>query len=126
MAKWKTSSGGQFNRVVMPFDNNITDKAAIRLKDNIVELMQYSNPSGKSYRIGDRVHIASAPGQPPAPFTGNLIDSVDINAINKDNYQVSVGAPYGKYLEYGTTSIRPRPFVKPSIKKTIEQLKSLK
>jgi len=63
-------------------------------------------------------HIASAPGEPPANDTGNLIGSIT-HTQNEDrsgvvSSSVKVLAPYGKWLEYGTVKMAERPFIRPT------------
>lgn len=75
--------------------------------------------SGHTYKVGKRrVHVASAPYESPANNTGNLIGSIDHVQIPDAGGIVSsiveVRAPYGKYLEYGTKKMAPRPFVRPT------------
>jgi hypothetical protein len=57
-------------------------------------------------------HQASAPGQPPAPDTGALLRSVRVRRLGNGYPGVVWGgptAPYARWLEYGTRTMRPRP-----------------
>lgn len=76
---------------------------------------------GRLYRRGSRVHVASAPGEPPAVDTGFLRNSV--RALRAVAIRVSpvrvlaigevrVGAEYGFYLERGTRRMAARPWVR--------------
>lgn len=72
----------------------------------------YSRPQG-------RIHIASAPGEPPAIDTGRLDQSLDIiSGSQAGGYWSSVGSEvlYGAYLEAGSpeTNLAKRPFAKPA------------
>lgn len=60
------------------------------------------------------VHRASAPGEPPADFTGALQKSIDFDVVGVDRLEFGVkksigtmnspgGVNYGKDLEFGTT-----------------------
>jgi len=67
-------------------------------------------------------HKASAPGQPPARNTGHLARSwqtgvKDRGPVQKDGnrYRLVVGSnvPYARFLEFGTSRMAARPYVRP-------------
>lgn len=65
-----------------------------------------------------RPHRASRPGQPPAPDTGALRDSIDYSvARNPFGSEVSVGSDqdHAVYTEFGTSKMRPRPWFRVTI-----------
>lgn len=67
-------------------------------------LMKNSPATGKIYKRGGKMHRASAPGEPPAPDTGNLIRHIQWRVWNDGNHWFAgVGntLPYSLYLEYG-------------------------
>lgn len=62
-------------------------------------------------------HIPSAPGQPPNRDTGLLDGSIEteIRAQNPPTVAVSSKAPpYAAHLEYGTSRMAPRPYMRPA------------
>ena len=81
------------------------------------------------------LHIASAPGQSPANFTGALKSSLDFNVVGSDrlefgsretflskggvpvNLKTRKGVVYGRALELGNTdrNLEARPYLKPAI-----------
>jgi HK97 gp10 family phage protein len=79
--------------------------------------------TGRIYRLKDgRLHQASAPGEAPASRVGptRLGYGILIKSITSVMFfgmggrveaTVSIGAKYAGYLEYGTSKMRPRPFV---------------
>lgn len=73
--------------------------------------------SGKSYKV----HQASAPGQPPAADSGHLVTTITTRYSFDDPFSmrgwVNTSAEYGKYLEYGTKKMKPRPFARPALAK---------
>lgn len=73
-------------------------------------------------RILTKLHRASAPGEPPAPDTGNLKRSGFIEAISTTARRVGVAAVYGKWLEFGTPRIAPRPFMRPALAKAKQRM----
>lgn len=72
-----------------------------------------------------RDHRASAPGESPATDTGELATSImskmDILAPGKASAVVWTDKPYGKYLEFGTKKIEPRPWLTPAVEKNRER-----
>jgi hypothetical protein len=69
------------------------------------------------------VHQASAPGDPPAPDTGNLRKTIQLakpqrtRVGNAFGWQIGIAAVYARALEYGYKRILPRPYVKPVLEK---------
>jgi hypothetical protein len=97
--------------------SKVVREAAFLIKQKM--LFSFSQPkSGRTYRRGNRVHIASAPGEAPAVDTGFLSNSIQTEFPDATTGIVTVGAEYGEILE----TIRNRPFVRPSIEATIEEL----
>lgn len=94
--------------------------------------MTDSPASGRDYWKGkhhDILHRASAPGEAPAVDTGTLRASVT-HVVDEGKMEGLVGTheDYGLYLEVGTSNIRPRPWLTPSLEsnrsKIIEMCKS--
>jgi HK97 gp10 family phage protein len=55
----------------------------------------------------------SAPGEPPGVDTGTLRASMRVEKQRPLVYHIMDGTNYGLYLEWGTTQMAPRPFVRP-------------
>jgi hypothetical protein len=71
--------------------------------------------SGQIYRRGGRVHTASAPGRPPARYTGNLFRSMKGRASRRGYaLLVSAIAPHAALVELGTRRMEPRPAFEPT------------
>lgn len=80
---------------------------------------------GRVVPIGKRwkPHQASAPGEPPAIDTGELVQSITFQV--KDNGTVGeVGSDkkHGLYMEYGTSKILPRPWLKPAFENSRDKI----
>lgn len=76
---------------------------------------------------GKKGHRPSLPGNYPAVDTGTLRRSITYDVKTEGNVTVgTVGSPieYGKYLETGTSRMRPRKWLKPSLDANIGKLKS--
>lgn len=67
------------------------------------------NKNGKTYRIGSKVHRASAGDEAPALFTGNLHRSVDFDVRSWNQMELGYKILYGKFLEDGTKFMARRP-----------------
>lgn len=95
------------------------ESSANTIRNNAIKSIQAA-PSGQPYtryKNGfSRNGIASAEGMPPHTDTGNLVRSIQ---VQRRQDVVVVGsmesAPYGKYLEYGTSKMGARPWLKPAL-----------
>jgi HK97 gp10 family phage protein len=70
---------------------------------------------------------ASNPGEPPALRTGNLQDSIRVEEID-GQVCVVVGdddAYYAIFLEFGTSTMDPRPFVEQTIRERLPEMLAL-
>ena len=89
-------------------------RAAMMVQGRIVDSIQRDPKTGAVY--GN--HQASAPGQPPATDTGQLVRSITMSVEGTDGEVVGViraSAPYAAMLEFGTTNIAPRPYMQPGL-----------
>jgi len=88
--------------------------------------LELSKPgSGELYTHGKVTHQASAPGEPPAPDTGALRNSVGQEVVG-NALRIGVGMPYAPFLEFGTIGeggfIAPRPFMRPALAAARERM----
>ena len=61
---------------------------------------------------------ASAPGQPPHIRTGTLARSIEQETFRRGSDligRVGTNLNYGKFLEYGTVKMAPRPYLRPAL-----------
>ena len=69
-----------------------------------------------SGRIYDK-HKASAPGETPAVDTGVLVNSINTELVSSSESeawaQVGTGVEYAEWLEFGTSKMAARPFMRP-------------
>lgn len=98
------------------------DKVCKRTAFSIVArskvLMATSPKSGRVYmkgKKGDIQHQASAPGEPPAVDTSNLINSGFVDPKALALYECGFSTPYAEPLEYGTPTVAARPYLRPSV-----------
>ena len=86
--------------------------------------IQGHQSSGNVYQRGSISHTASTAGNPPNSDTGNLVQNITIQKIN-GGYDIGSrkGAPYGVYLEFGTSKMGARPWLTPAFYLALEKLK---
>lgn len=90
-------------------------EAGIGVLETHVKLNLSRHGSGVVYRRRNKVHQASAPGEPPAPDEGHLRDSVQPGKATPIEATLDVFAEYGEHLEFGTSRMAPRPFLRPAL-----------
>lgn len=56
----------------------------------------------------------SAPGDPPHLVTGELQESIGYVVVG-DGLQLTASAEHGAYLEFGTSKLAARPFLRPTM-----------
>lgn len=112
----------EFNRHTMSF----LERFAWEISNELKNTFEYGSRSGREYKRGDKIHIASAPGEPPVTDSGQLVKSVTAPIKIPEGYKVGIGVEYAMYLELGTRKMAPRPYIKRSVDKAWENIKDLK
>lgn len=59
-------------------------------------------------------HVPSTPGQPPNADTHRLADNIETVQPKPLRVEVSSNAPYSAALEFGSSRVAARPFMKPA------------
>jgi HK97 gp10 family phage protein len=59
-------------------------------------------------------HIPSAPGQPPNADTRQLDTNIRVTRTRAFEIEIASNAEYSTYLEFGTSRMAERPFMKPA------------
>lgn len=120
----------QFNEAVSKVPQKVKDAMSQAIKISCEKIRSTSlqdmaktprNPTVSHYTNNKKIpHHPSLPGNAPAPDTGNLRSSIHYT-IEKDGNliigRVGTDVIYGKYLEFGTSSVAPRPWLKPAMDK---------
>jgi HK97 gp10 family phage protein len=97
--------------------NAITEEAADKMAKEMKKSILSGAKSGRQYYINGARHTASSPGQAPANVSGELVRSIKVSK-DKNKATVSISKNYAVFLEFGTSKMRPRPFVLPAFQKT--------
>lgn len=89
--------------------NNISRDTAETLENtanNIINLAKDSMKEGHG--------IPSNPGEPPHKQTHNLAESIDITKLSDHSFSIGTDVDYGKDLEFGTSTMEARPWLRPA------------
>ena len=97
--------------------NGLTEKAADKMANEMKKSILSGAKSGNQYYKNGARHTASAPGQSPANQSGELVRSINV-VKEKNKSTIHIKKNYAVFLEFGTSKMRPRPFILPSFFKT--------
>ena len=103
-----------------PEFQEIVKGGAQLIRAEAIRSIQTGAKSGVMYQMYNprREHRASAPGQPPASDTGNLVSKIIVRQKSQDVTSVESNANYSAFLEYGTSKMEARPFMLPAFEKS--------
>ena len=143
MAFTKVVKGHNFDKTILDikkFTSKMADAAfdeledtAIHIRTRIVDVMNKTPRIGNMYKRGGKINYRSIAGNPPAPDSGNLRNSIKMQA-RKAQLEVEVGStlekegkakkPYSQYLEEGTAKIKPRPWLELSTQRELNGIEN--
>ena len=92
---------------------NLVSESSVYMAEEMKKSIASGAKSGRRYGS----HTSSAPGQSPANWTGKLLRSIKVQKMKGISF-VYVTAKYAEFLEFGTSKMRPRPFIIPAFIKT--------
>ena len=116
-------------RVPKNVDKSVFDAlAAGTLKihgDAIKSIQAQQSKSRKEVRYDPtRIVDVSAPGHPPNSDTGRLVKSIGFDLDSqKLAGRVGTNLKYGAWLEFGTQTMAPRPWLSPAFRRNLEEIK---
>lgn len=67
--------------------------------------------------VSGKNHVPSKPGEPPNADTHRLADNIETLQPEPLRVEVSSNAPYAVELEYGTSKMAERPYMRPATQK---------
>lgn len=103
------------NKVLLDLIRDAPDEADKVIRKLAVEGVGYvklsmgTSPAGASYGA----HIASAPGYPPNVDTGALRAGIGNESRGQHKAAITSSQEYGPHLEFGTSRMGARPFMRP-------------
>lgn len=75
--------------------------------------------------VSGKAHVPSAPGEPPNNDTGVLANNIETTQPAKLRVRVTSSAGYSAGLEFGTSKVAARPFMRPARDKKKAEVKAL-
>ena len=102
----------ELTKIINQAENLVYDGSAY-MAEEMKKSIASGAKSGRKY--GN--HTSSAPGQSPANWTGQLLRSIKVQKAKGIAF-VYITAKYAEFLEFGTSKMRPRPFIIPAFIKT--------
>lgn len=90
-------------------------EAGARVVETHAKVSMAGSKHGRTYTRGNREHTASAPGEAPAIDIGNLVSSIQVLEATPIHAVVGTAAEYAEHLEFGTSRMEPRPFLRPAL-----------
>lgn len=115
------------NNFINKFESSINEaveKAASDLEKELKKSILTGEKSGELYNSGNKLHRSSAPGQAPANDSGKLANSIGHKKIKDNEFDVTIKSNYAIILEFGTSRMQARPFIRPGIEKVRKRLSS--
>jgi HK97 gp10 family phage protein len=88
--------------------------------------MSATSHTGIVYTRRGKKHQASAPGETPAVATGVLANSISTQLASSSATdawaEVGTGVEYAEFLEFGTSRMQPRPFMRPGYDNNVAKI----
>lgn len=75
--------------------------------------------------ISGKGHVASLPGEPPNRDTGHLDTNIESFRTGPLSAAVKSQAEYAAALEYGTSKMAARPYMRPAVKANEAKIKAI-
>jgi HK97 gp10 family phage protein len=101
------------------------DTAALEGK-RIVQMSFNTSPAGRTHKRGGKIHVASIAGMPPNIDMGKLMNAIYTYTPKRFSRAISTGdTEYAVYLEFGTSRMAARPFMRPMAAKMRKLLPQL-
>lgn len=115
-----------FKKDAMNEMERILFRMSIYTQKTAVNSIQAGSRSGRTYKRRSVYHTASRAGEPPKTDTGNLVNNITFDRVNKFEFTTGSrkGAPYGKWLEFGTRKMGKRPWLTPAYNQTLVKFRT--
>lgn len=119
---------GEFNQDFKNDAEDVLIDGVVKIKNKIIKSMQNTKRRHFAYTVkrGGKEHWPSAPNNPPAIDSGDLLKSILFDARDME---VEIGSditkpPYPMYLEFGTKRMTKRPWLTPAIESNIGSIRN--
>ncbi|WP_267395257.1 HK97-gp10 family putative phage morphogenesis protein [Sphingomonas sp. GC_Shp_1] len=107
----------RLKRLTSPAAINSIGKALFAAGELVADEAKGSLTRGSAggHSGGKHQHVPSAPGQPPNEDTGHLRDNIETVHVEPLRVEVRSNAEYAIALEYGTSKMAERPYMRPAL-----------
>lgn len=85
----------------------------------------YAKGSIMAGSVSGKGHVPSRPGEPPNNDTRRLHDNIETVQVEPLKVEVSSNAPYAAVLEFGTSKMAERPYMRPAVAATKKEVTEL-
>lgn len=75
--------------------------------------------------VSGKNHVASKPGEAPNQDTGVLGNNIEVEQPQDFTVEVVSKAPYARALEFGTSRVAERPYMRPAREETRDEIQKL-
>lgn len=70
-------------------------------------------------------HVPSRPGDPPNADTHRLDSNIETEIAGPGLVTVTSRAPYSRFLEFGTSRMAARPFMRPALRRNLRRVRQM-
>ena len=102
--------------------NKAIVRTANQVRGEAIKMISREISSGRVYVRGNVIHTASAAGESPNTDTGNLVSKIAVENPRRGTSFVGTSVEYGKYLEFGTSKMAARPWLRPAMERNEAKL----
>jgi len=106
---------------LVPQASRAIERGGFKIEQRTKENMARAK-SGRRYKRGSSVHVASAPGEAPAIDTGTLVNSIRTAMLRPLVCAVQATARHARFLYQGTSRMAPRPFLEPEARELVPEI----
>lgn len=110
------------NRLRTPAAQQRLGHALFAAGERIAVAAQLSITQGA---VSGKNHIPSSPGSAPNNDSGVLVGNIEVVQVSPELVEVSSNAPYSSALEFGTSKMAARPFMRPARDKEAKAARQL-
>jgi len=102
--------------------NKAIVRTANQVRGEAIKMISREVSSGRVYVRGNVIHTASAAGDAPNTDEGILVGSIAVENPRRGTSFVGTSKDHGKYLEFGTSKMAARPWLRPAMERNQAKL----
>jgi HK97 gp10 family phage protein len=105
---------GKFGKEIFDAGNQVAQLIRTTAIQSIQDVSQGERVTRYTEEGNEYQHTTSLPGEAPNTDRGSLVRSIQVE-IKQDDIYVGSSLPYASFLEFGTTTMEPRPWLIPAV-----------